>query len=168
MYISKLFTSVGCTSLLLAAGCAYHNTTNGTVLGTAPLTWTFPVAAPPPAYGVANSVELANPPPVVLGIPETLPLPAADLSGVYSGTAVSTYNPRPASDCTDIAINRSFTVTGRQASFFAFNGTITPSGTLTMQAGDKWISGRFIGRTFQGELLRKYPACSWNLTLSAA
>jgi len=167
MYPARFLAIVVTVPLLLATSCAYHNTPNGTVLGTAPLTWTFPVAPAPSPFAVASPMELGNPSPSGLGIAENLPPPAADLTGVYSGTAVSTYNPRPASDCTDIAINRSFTVDGRQARFFAFSGTVSADGRLVMQAGDKWISGRFIGRTFQAELLRKYPACSWNLTLSA-
>src|ERR1700710_861683 len=98
MYPARLLTSVITVPLLLATSCAYHNTPNGTVLGTAPLTWTFPVAPPPSPFAVASPMELGNPSPSALGIPENLPLPAPDLTGVYSGTAVSTYNPRPASD----------------------------------------------------------------------
>jgi hypothetical protein len=152
-------------SLLALSGCARYFTPNGTVIGTAPLTWTFPIPAlqpvPPRA---APETEV---PPGALGIPEGAQPPAADLSGAYSGEAVVTYNPGQISDCTDLAIHGSLMVTGRHARFFAFTGTIAPDGQVVMQAGDKWISGRFIGRKFEGVLLRRFPACSWNLNLAA-
>jgi hypothetical protein len=153
--------------LLLGTGCAYHNTPNGTVLGTAPLTWTFQVSPAPDATSVTNPSTVGPNTSDTFGTPKSLPSAANDLTGVYSGQAISTYASGPISKCTDIAINRSFTVDGQRASFFAFRGTISPDGRLVMQAGDQWLSGRFIGRTFQGELLRKYPACSWNLSLTA-
>jgi hypothetical protein len=166
-FVRRNLRCLAAIPLFLGVGCAYHNTPNGTVLGTAPLTWTFQVAPAPDATSVASPLTIAPTTPIEFGTPEKLPPPADDLTGVYSGQAVSTYATGPVSKCTDIAINRSFTVDGRQATFFAFRGTVAPDGRLAMQAGDQWMSGRFIGRTFQGELLRKYPSCSWNLSLMA-
>jgi hypothetical protein len=154
-------------AVLVAAGCAYHNTPDGLVLGTAPLTWTFQVQPAPEPAPNTNGFSVISAGPAALGRPETLPPPAADLTGLYSGQAINTYAGGLGTHCTDIQINRSFVVKGRHASFFAFRGTIAPDGRLAMQAGDRWISGRFIGRTFQGELLQKGPSCSWNLALTA-
>jgi hypothetical protein len=154
-------------AVLVAASCAYHTTANEPMLGAAPLTWTFQIEpAPEPApKSDASSVISAGPP--ALGRPEALPPPAANLTGSYSGQAINTYAGGFGTHCTDIQINRSFVVKGQQVTFFAFRGTIAADGRLVMQAGDRWISGRFIGRTFQGELLQKGPSCSWNLKLVA-
>jgi len=154
-------------SLLCLSGCATYSTPNGPVLGTPLLTWTFPLLAPP-NFSAAASPPAREVPPSSLGVPQGTPPPAADLSGSYSGMAVVTYNPGMIRDCTDLAIHGSLMVSGRQARFFAFTGTITPGGQVVMQAGDKWISGRFIGRSFQGELLRRFPACAWTLMLTAS
>lgn len=145
--------------LLLGSGCTQYQTPNGPMVGTAPpLSWTFSAGPPSPATAAAAAE---------LGTPLQEPAPAADLSGAYIGTAVVTYNPRHATDCHDYTIS-GFRVAGRNASFFAFRGTISPAGEVVMQASDKWISGRFVGRSFYGQLWRRHPACTWNLTLSAA
>ena len=149
--------------LVLAGGCAQYHTPSGPRIGTALLTWTFP--------GDASPFEAIPPsalPPGALGTSQPIPPPAADLSGAYSGMAVNIFNPGQASDCTNLAINRSLTVSGRHVRFFAFTGTIAPDGEVVMQAGDKWISGRFVGRSFEGVLLRRFPACAWDLRLTAA
>jgi hypothetical protein len=145
----------------LLAGCTYH-TPNGPRIGTPVLSWTFPTgpgSGDPFALGV---------PPSSLGEPHTLAPPAPDLTGRYSGEAEVTFNPGQASDCTDLRINGSLVVNGREARLLQFTGTIRQDGQVLMQAGDKWISGRFVGRTFQGVLLRRSPACAWNLSLAAA
>lgn len=125
------------------------------------LTWTFPTGPGSPDPFAAGV------PPSQLGEAQATEPPAADLSGRYSGRATVVFNPGQRSDCTDLAINRTMIVTDRRVRFLQFTGTIQPDGQVVMQAGDKWISGRFIGRTFQGELLRRFPACSWNLSLTA-
>ena len=92
--------------------------------------------------------------------------PAADLTGRYHGTAVVTYDPRRSMNCRDYTVT-AFQVTGRDARFFGFRGTISPRGELVMQSGDQWINGRFAGRQFFGQLWRRHPACAWNLALTA-
>jgi hypothetical protein len=136
LFVQQDLRYLAAIPLFLGVGCAYHNTANETVLGTAPLTWTFQVAPAPEATSVASPLTISPTNPVAFGTPKNLPPPADDLSGVYSGQAVSTYATGPVSNCTDIAIYWSFTVDGRQAAFFAFRGTVTPDGRLAMQAGD--------------------------------
>ena len=146
-----------------AAGCAEYQTPSGTRLGTAPpFSLTFP-AGPQALPGAQPEPATPAEP---LGTPLPARPPAADLSGSYVGTAVVSYNPMQHSTCVDYRIS-GFKVSGDQARFFGFRGTIDPSGEVVMQAGDRWISGRFEGRTFYGQLWRRYPACIWNLTLAA-
>ena len=161
--MQRVAWAAGAAWLMLASGCAQYQTPNGPRIGTALLTWTFPGSAAP--LGVIPPTAM---PPGALGTAQQLPPPAADLSGAYSGMAVNIFNPGQASDCTDLAIHRSLTVSGRHVRFFAFTGTIAPDGQVVMQAGDKWISGRFVGRSFEGVLLRRFPACAWSLRLTAA
>jgi hypothetical protein len=152
--------------LLLIGGCAQYHTPSGPMLGTAPpLSWTFPVNPQPLPGGAAPpqaSAAGADDP----GPPVEEPPPAADLSGTYRGDAVLTFstgNPRP---CRDHRIT-AFRVDGREARLFGFRGTIAPDGTVTMQSGDRWLSGRFIGRTFQGQLWQRFPNCIWAVSLQA-
>lgn len=141
---------------LLLAACKQYQTPEGPILGTAPpLVWTIPVG---PQQGPATA------PP--LGTPLDEPPPAADLSGSYRGTAVVTYNRGRSVRCDDRRIS-GFNVSGRQARFFGFRGTISPTGEVVMQSSDRWISGRFVGRSFYGQLWSRYPACTWNLSLTA-
>jgi hypothetical protein len=144
---------------LLVAACMQYQTPNGTtMLGTAPpLSWSWPAGS-----------QAAGPAPVPtdFGAAATEPAPAADLTGRYSGTAVVTYNPRLRTDCHDYTVN-AFQVSGREARFFGFRGTISPQGQVVMQSGDQWLDGRFVGRQFFGQLWRRHPACAWNLSLTA-
>jgi hypothetical protein len=45
-------------------------------------------------------------------------------------------------------------VSGPNVSFGAFKGTIQPDGSLSMQAGITYISGRFVGSRFDGRVWR--------------
>lgn len=161
--MQRIAWSAATAWLLFASGCAQYHTPTGPRIGTAMLTWTFPGSAAP-----FETIPPSAMPPGALGTAERIPPPAADLSGAYSGMAVNIFNPGQASDCTNLAINGSLTVSGRHVRFFAFTGTIAPDGQVVMQAGDKWISGRFTGRSFEGVLLRRFPACAWSLRLAAA
>ncbi len=163
--MQRLGLAAGAGLLALAAGCAQYHTPNGPLTGTALLTWTFPTTAANLPFPVIPPSAM---PPGALGAAQPIPPPAADLSGAYSGMAVNIYNPGQVSDCTNLAINGSLTVSGRHVRFFAFTGTVAADGQVVMQAGDKWISGRFTGRSFEGVLLRRFPACAWSLRLSAA
>lgn len=163
--MQRLGLAAGVVLLTLAGGCAQYHTPNGPVTGTALLTWTFPTTVADVPFPVIPPSAM---PPGALGTAQRIPPPAADLSGAYSGMAVNIFNPGQVSDCTDLAIHRSLTVSGRRVRFFAFTGTVAPDGQVVMQAGDKWISGRFSGRSFVGVLLRRFPACAWSLRLTAA
>lgn len=146
-------------ALLFVSGCTQYQTPNGPVLGTSPpLSWTFPAGPSPQGAASAPAADL--------GPAFKEPPPAADLSGTYAGTAVVTWNPRHDTHCFDLDVS-AFRVTGRDARFFGFRGTISPAGEVVMQSGDQWISGRFAGRTFYGQLWRRHPPCTWNLTLTA-
>jgi len=152
---------------LVAAGCAKYDTPSGPRLGTAPpLSWTFPVNPQPLPGGTPTARAGAGASDDDLGpVPAPLP-PAADLSGTYRGRAVLTFstgNPRP---CRDHNIT-AFSVDGREARLFSFRGTIAPDGSVTMQSGDRWLSGRFIGRTFEGQLWQRFPNCIWAVSLQA-
>jgi hypothetical protein len=149
-------------ALALLAGCATYHTPNGPQTGTPLLTWTFPTGPGLPAAGpFARGV-----PPSSLGEARPPAPPAPDLTGRYSGMATVVFNPGMNFDCTDLALHGALIVDGQHARLLTFTGTIRQDGQVVMQAGDKWISGRFIGHAFQGELLRRFPACSWNLSLT--
>jgi hypothetical protein len=110
LFVRRNLRCLAAIPLFLGVGCAYHNTANGTVLGTAPLMWTFQVAPAPDATSVVSSPTNGPMNSVEFGTPERLPPPADDLTGVYSGQAVTTYATGAVSVCRDIVINGSFTV----------------------------------------------------------
>ena len=158
----KPLAAAAIAAALLAAGCAQYQTPQGPVWGTLPpLTWTFPVGPQP--------IPPAPPPgqmPPDFGSPLAEAGPAPDLTGTYTGSAIVTLGRGYAKDCHDERVT-AFKVSGTTASLFEFRGTIVPGGAVVMQGGDRWISGRFIGRSFQGQLWQRFPACTWNLTLTA-
>lgn len=163
----RSFAVAGLAMSLLIVGCAKYDTPSGPRLGTAPpLSWTFPVNPQPLPGGAPPAQAGAGASDDDLGPPAADAPPAADLSGTYRGRAVLTFstgNPRP---CRDHNIT-AFRVDGRQARLFSFRGTIAADGSVTMQSGDRWLSGRFVGRAFEGQLWQRFPNCIWAVSLQA-
>jgi hypothetical protein len=144
--ISKLIAIKGCfccAAVLFAAsvaGCA-------TTVQTAPPNMVL--AAPDgyvpltPSTGgpAAQTTAVAAPTPG--GLPR---------SGQYAGTGTVMNN--PGALCANTIKITQWFVSGPNVSFGAFKGTIQPDGSLSMQAGITYISGRFVGSRFDGRVWR--------------
>ncbi len=131
----------------LAAGCTY------TAAGTAPgsLTLHRPGTIPPTAQ--------AAPPPA------PAPVPPAPRSGRYAGTGTLIADPGTRNRCRATIAVTGFVVTGNRVAFGGGRGTIDASGRLEMQAGHRFVSGRFVGSRFEGRWWQPPPACTYWLRL---
>lgn len=74
----------------------------------------------------------------------------------------------PGGRCTSRVPLTGWQVNGNQVTFGAFNGTIGSDGSLTMQSGPSYISGRFTGSHFQGRFYRPGPFCNYAMSLEPA
>src|SRR3954447_6000602 len=160
--LRPLVTALLCS---LAAGCSYQfspasnapGTLTVDVPGSLPQTTNLgspamPGGALPPPAGM----EPAGPSGQVASL--TRPV-----SGPYRRTGVALNDPGGVCQAQINVYN--WTVSGNQVSFGSFNGVIAPEGSLTMQAGPSYISGRFIGSHFTGRFSRPQPSCMYSLTL---
>jgi hypothetical protein len=151
----------------LLGGCATTvptappNTVLAVPGGYVPLT---PSAGGPPAQGAA----VAAPPQTAAGASGTYPVTntpgGLPQSGQYAGTGTVISNPGGLCANT-IRITRWF-VSGPNVNFGAFRGTIRPDGSLAMQAGITYISGRFLDSRFDGRVWRGLAqGCQYAISL---
>ena len=131
-----------CASLL--GGCTY------TAAGTSPGAVTIhrPGTIPPLAQ--------ASPPAATAAAPR---------SGRYAGIGTLIANPGARSGCRATVTITNFVVSGNQVVFGGFRGVIDPGGQLDMQAGHRFVSGRFVGERFEGRWWQPPPACAYWLRL---
>ena len=115
-----------------------------------------PDALPPPA-GLEPAAFARAPGPVPAGPP---------VSGPYQGQGVGLND--PGGFCQSRIRIDNWVVSGNRVSFGAFNGTIAPDGSLTMQVGQSYIYGRFIGSHFAGRFSARQPSCAYSLMLDPA
>ncbi len=76
------------------------------------------------------------------------------------------FNPGLRGACRETIPVTGFVVAG---SFVVFNGSraaIGPDGSLTLQAGRRWLSGHFVGAGFEGRLWQPPPACTYAVALA--
>jgi hypothetical protein len=83
--------------------------------------------------------------------------------GSYSGT--SSFITNLADTCEPLPPIKDFNVVGGEVRYFAFRGYIRPDGTVTMQAGDGFVTGQFSGRHFQGRTYSPGGPCTYELSL---
>jgi len=115
-----------------------------------------PQGPPPPPQGAS----LTAPPPNMAGgpapYPPPLPAPVAYLgppqSGQYFGSGRVTND--LLGECQSTIRISNWTVNGSSVRFGAFEGTIRPDGSLSMQARQTYIDGHFNGSVFQGRVWR--------------
>lgn len=86
--------------------------------------------------------------------------------GRYVGEATVTSNPYDAT-CDNAPI-KDFFVRGNIVQMGGFLGTIRPDGRVEMQAGPRYISGRFVGSQFTGQMSDVSPACWSSFSLRPA
>lgn len=149
---------------LALAGCQGTGITTGP--GSIPDSWTFRTGAPAPSPPVSN---VLGPPPALLGNTAGAATPAAQAGpppqGRYVGEATVSANPLDLT-CDSAPIN-DFEVHGNSVSLGGFLGHINPDGSVEMQAGPRYLFGRFIGAHFVGTM-NNSPGCSYTLSLHPA
>lgn len=91
--------------------------------------------------------------------------PPAPRSGRYAGTGTLIADPGTRNRCRATIAVTGFVVTGNRVAFSGSRGTIDASGGLEMQAGHRFVSGRFVGSRFEGRWWQPPPACTYWLTL---
>lgn len=89
--------------------------------------------------------------------------PNLAFDGTYAGT--STFLTNISDICTELPPITDFRVRNGEVSYFAFHGYIRPNGTVTMQAGDGYVTGKFTGRHFQGQTYSPGGPCTYELSL---
>ena len=136
---------------LIGTGCTYRLTGEG------PGELTF--SAP----GVLPSGPLEPPPIGLAGAASTIPPAPAPRTGLYAGVGRILSN--PGGLCGDPIRVTNFRVNGNNVSFGAFQGTIQPSGALTMQLGPRYVYGQFIDTHFEGRFVQPQPSCTYALSL---
>ena len=122
-----------------------------------------PIPSPPqPGASLAE-------PPLNLAVPAgPLPapgsVPAVPQNGQYAGTGTATND--PLGECKSPIQIQNWFVSGSNVSFGAYQGTIQPDGSLAMQTGSTYISGRFVGSNFEGRVWRGVGAgCQYLISL---
>ncbi len=105
--------------------------------------------APPPQGLEGNATTIASTP--------------APRNGAYAG--IGRVLADPGGLCGDPIRITNFRVSGNRVSFGSFNGVIQPNGDLTMQAGPRYITGRFTGTHFEGRFWQPGPSCTYTLSL---
>jgi hypothetical protein len=108
----------------------------------------------PSSQGAPPSTSPVEPPPNRAVPAGSRPLRAAESgpprNGQYAGTGTATFN--PFGGCKSPIHIQNWFVSGDNVSFGAFQGTIQPDGSLTMEVRHTWISGRFVGSHFEGSV----------------
>ncbi len=89
--------------------------------------------------------------------------PNLAFDGVYSGT--STFLTNISDICEPLPPIRDFRVSNGEVRYFAFRGYIRPNGTVTMQAGDGYVTGKFSGKHFEGQTYAPGGPCTYELSL---
>lgn len=84
-------------------------------------------------------------------------------SGMYRGEAVALND--PGGYCSTRMAVTNWTVSGNEVSFGAFRGTIQPDGALAMQAGPRYVQGRYTGSHFVGRYTTPQPSCEYQITV---
>ena len=157
------------TLLLLATvivvGCQGTGITTGP--GSVPDSWTFRTGAP---ASESPGSDALGPPAALLGASGAggaAAVPAGSpQQGRYVGVANVTSNPLDL-ECASTQPINDFEVHGNSVSMGGFQGRIGPDGSLTLQAGPRYIFGRFVGSQFVGTL-NNSPGCSYSFSLHPA
>ena len=89
--------------------------------------------------------------------------PNLAFDGVYSGT--STFLTNISDICEPLPPIRDFRVSNGEVKYFAFRGYIRANGTVTMQAGDGYVTGKFTGTHFEGQTYSPGGPCTYALSL---
>jgi hypothetical protein len=154
--LNRALPSIGLASiamLLALSGCTIRESANGTQVSS-------PLALPP--------VSPVGPPPgsplAASGAPTGRGAGPASWDGNYTGQGTLERDIGGMCQST-IAINN-MQVTGDQVSFGSFNGTIDPSGNVTMAAGPNRVYGHFTNGRFSGQFWAPPPTCTYNMQLS--
>jgi hypothetical protein len=135
----------------LAAGC-----THTMAPGTAPsMTFRVPGTLP------ASAVPPAPP-------PGSTQAAAAPRNGPYAGTGRLVFDPGQRGACRATMPITGFSVANGSATFGRSRAAIDPDGSLQLQAGQRWLTGRFVGANFEGRLWQPPPACTYSVTLTPA
>lgn len=157
-----------CAALALA-GCYGTGATVGP--GSVPNSWTFGGTPQP----VMPQSGMVGPPPSLLN-GQGAPGPAGPVAsgpaasgppqqGRYVGEATVIANPLDLT-CDNTKIT-DFEVRGDHVSLGGFLGTIRPDGSVELQAGLRYIFGRFNGSHFVGQM-NNSPGCSYAISLFPA
>jgi hypothetical protein len=93
---------------------------------------------------------------------------AAPRTGPYTGTGQLVFDPGKRGACRATIPITGFRVSGGVAQFGASRATIDQDGSLQIQAGQRWLTGHFIGPNFEGRLWQPPPACTYSVTLTPA
>jgi hypothetical protein len=96
--------------------------------------------------------------------PRSAPGPGWD--GAYAGEGLLTSDPGGQISCPNRMPVYGMTVTAGRVRFGDFRGTIKPDGTAQMPFGRSYVSGRFAGGRFMGNLYQPFPGCRYDLQLS--
>ena len=118
-----------------------------------------------PLGNAPGSLTLAAPPGSMQGAVGPAPPSSSGppVSGPYRGEAVALND--PGGVCGTHLQVTNWIVRGDQVSFGAFDGTIHPDGTLLMQAGPRYVQGRFTGSHFQGRFTQPPPSCAYEIAV---
>ena len=93
---------------------------------------------------------------------------ATPRQGPYAGEGRLTFNPGLRAACRETIPITGFVVSGNHVAFAGSRGPIDPDGSVTIQAGRRWLSGRFTGANFEGRLWQPPPACTYAVSLTPA
>jgi hypothetical protein len=78
-----------------------------------------------------------------------VPAPASGRDGIYTGSAVEANGQVTCSSPLSIS---NFRVEGNTVRFGGFSGPIAPDGTVMLPFDSAWLTGRFVGQTFNGTI----------------
>lgn len=165
MLVARSPCLVPFVAALVLTGCQGTGITTGP--GSIPDSWTFRTGTPAP---VPPASAALGPPGDLLGSAGgAIATPAAAAGpppqGRYVGEATVSANPLDLT-CDSAPIN-DFEVRGNSVSLGGFRGHINSDGSVEMQAGPRYLFGRFIGSQFVGTI-NNSPGCSYRLSLHPA